>query len=81
MNTAIPLPLSQQRARIVTRTTGDRASAVASGSGERPVGSAILLPIGGLLLSVSGVMLHSVQHLVKRVQEGAGDALAGVRIS
>ena len=58
---------------------GARVFTVMNNTGELLIGSAILttlLLIGGLLLSVSGVMLHSVQHLVKRVQEEIKDAIA-----
>ncbi len=58
---------------------GARVFTVVNNTGELLIGSAILttlLLIGGLLLSVSGVMLHSVQHLVKRVQEEIKDAIA-----
>lgn len=51
---------------------GTRVVWTMQSSGELQIGSAILttlLLIGGLLLGVSGVMLHSMDHLVRRVQE------------
>jgi glycosyltransferase involved in cell wall biosynthesis len=61
---------------------GARVFVVVNGTGELLVGSAILttlLLIGGLLLAISGVMLHTVQHLVRRVQEEVKNALADHR--
>jgi len=51
---------------------GVRVTWAMENSGELLVGSAILttlLLIGGLLLAVSGIMLHSLDHFVRRIRE------------
>ena len=57
---------------------GVRVAWVMERTGELLTGSAILttlLLVGGLMLSMTGVMLHSLGHFVKRIQEEIDTAL------
>ncbi|AEB11482.1 glycosyl transferase family 2 [Marinithermus hydrothermalis DSM 14884] len=58
---------------------GIRVALHMQATGELLMGTAILTTLaltGGLLLGVAGVMLHSIQHMIRRIQEEIRDAMA-----